>query len=102
MATGDGGCEAYTAIAWVVELSHERSDIAGEREFLFARRQHVQHRHARYCHPAQGHITCKRIASEAGRSRAWPRSAEYVGPHRQGEEPKPMMHGHEKSTPTAL
>src|SRR5262249_23720678 len=23
--------------------------------------------------------------------------AEYVGPHREGEEPKPMMHGHEKS-----
>src|SRR5205085_5037767 len=24
-------------------------------------------------------------------------SAEYDGPHREGEEPKPMMHGHEKS-----
>src|SRR6266498_2151929 len=23
--------------------------------------------------------------------------AEYGGPHREGEEPKPMMHGHEKS-----
>src|SRR5881227_2564457 len=29
VATGDGGCEAYTAIAWGVGLSHERSDIAG-------------------------------------------------------------------------
>ena len=29
MATGDGGREAYTAIAWGVGLSHERSDIAG-------------------------------------------------------------------------
>jgi hypothetical protein len=28
-ATGDSGCEAYTAIAWGVGLSHERSDIAG-------------------------------------------------------------------------
>jgi hypothetical protein len=39
-----------------------------------ARRQHVRHRYARCCHPAgvQGHITCKRIASEAGRSRVWP------------------------------
>src|SRR5947208_6885874 len=27
--TGDRGCEAYTAIAWGVGLSHERSDIAG-------------------------------------------------------------------------
>ena len=29
MATGDSGCEAYTAIAWGVGLSHERSDVAG-------------------------------------------------------------------------
>src|ERR1700681_1979217 len=30
---GDGGCEAYTAIAWGVGLSHERSDIAGAEGF---------------------------------------------------------------------
>jgi hypothetical protein len=29
VAAGDGGREAYTAIAWGVGLSHERSDIAG-------------------------------------------------------------------------
>ena len=29
VATGDSGCEAYTAIAWGVGLSHERSYIAG-------------------------------------------------------------------------
>src|SRR6185312_13618893 len=45
---------------------------------------------------------CKRIASEAGRSRVWPRCAECVGPHREGEEPKPMMHGHEKSDPVIV
>ena len=33
MATGDGGCEAYTAIAWGVGLSHERSDVAGAESF---------------------------------------------------------------------
>ena len=32
-ATGDGGCEAYTAIAWGVGLSHERSYIAGAEGF---------------------------------------------------------------------
>src|SRR5262249_35028324 len=32
-ATGDSGCEAYTAIAWGVGLSHERSDIAGAESF---------------------------------------------------------------------
>ena len=33
MVTGDGGCEAYTAIAWGVGLSHERSDVAGAEGF---------------------------------------------------------------------
>jgi hypothetical protein len=32
-ATGDSGCEAYTAIAWGVGLSHERSDVAGAEGF---------------------------------------------------------------------
>src|SRR5262249_59957020 len=33
VATGDSGCEAYTAIAWGVGLSHERSDVAGAESF---------------------------------------------------------------------
>jgi hypothetical protein len=33
VATGDGGREAYTALAWGVGLSHERSDIAGAEGF---------------------------------------------------------------------
>src|SRR5262249_33966618 len=33
VATGGSGCEAYTAIAWGVGLSHERSDIAGAEGF---------------------------------------------------------------------
>src|ERR1700745_3165376 len=33
VATGDGGCEAYTAIGWGVGLSHERLDIAGAESF---------------------------------------------------------------------
>ena len=33
MAAGDSGREAYTAIAWGVGLSHERSDIAGAEGF---------------------------------------------------------------------
>src|SRR6516164_6768101 len=32
-STGDGGCEAYTAIAWGVGLSHERSYVAGAEGF---------------------------------------------------------------------
>ena len=30
---GDGGCEAYTAIAWGVGLSHERLYVAGAEGF---------------------------------------------------------------------
>ena len=33
VTTGDSGCEAYTAIAWGVGLSHERSDVAGAESF---------------------------------------------------------------------
>jgi hypothetical protein len=33
VVTGDGGCEAYTATAQGVGLSHERSDIAGAESF---------------------------------------------------------------------
>ena len=74
MATGDSGCEAYTAIAWGVGLSHERSYIAGAESFYSLERQHVRHRYARCCRPTgvEGHITCKRIVSEPGRSRVWP------------------------------
>ena len=50
-------------------------------------------------HPAgvEEHITREKIASEPGRSRVWPSSIDAGGPHREGEEPKPMMHGHGKS-----
>jgi hypothetical protein len=33
VAPGDSGREAYTAIAWGLGLSHERSDIAGAESF---------------------------------------------------------------------
>src|SRR5947199_10702602 len=33
VATGDSGCEAYTAIAWGVGLSLVRSNIAGDERF---------------------------------------------------------------------
>ncbi len=100
MATGDSGCEAYTAIAWGVGLSHERSDIAGAEGF----------------HSLEGNMcgTVMRGADALPGSKATSRAKgshrnlgglgsgrqmlrERDGPHREGEEPKPMMHGHEKS-----
>jgi hypothetical protein len=100
VAAGDGGCEAYTAIAWGVGLSHERSDVAGAEGF----------------HSLEGHMcgTAMRGADALPGSKATSRAKgshrklgclasgrqelrERDGPHREGEEPKPMMHGHEKS-----
>ncbi len=100
VATGDSGCEAYTAIAWGVGLSHERSDIAGAEGF----------------HSLEGNMcgTATRGADALPGSKATSRAKgshrnlgglasgrqdlrERDGPHREGEEPKPMMHGHEKS-----
>jgi len=102
VATGDSGDEAYTAIAWGVGLSHERSDIAGAEGF----------------HSLEGNMcgTAMRGADALPGSKATSRAkgshrklgdlgsghrcrvgAEYDGPHREDEESKPMMHGHEKS-----
>jgi hypothetical protein len=93
VAVGDSGCEAYTAIAWGVGLSHERSDIAGAEGF----------------HSLEGNMcgTAMRGADALPGSKATSRakgshrnlgglvsdrrcrvlSAEYGGPHREGEEP---------------
>jgi hypothetical protein len=73
VATGDSGCEAYTAIAWGVGLSHERSDIAGAEGFhsLEGNMCGTAMRGADAL-PGSKAITCKGIASEPGRSRVWP------------------------------
>src|SRR6201993_2449864 len=103
VVTGDSGREAYTAIAWGVGLSHERSDIAGAEGF----------------HSLEGHMcgAVMRGAVALPGSKATSRAkgsrrdlgglasgrrcdvlrAKYGGPNGEGEEPKPMMHGHEKS-----
>src|SRR5262245_19837887 len=102
VVNGDVGCEAYTAIAWGVGLSHERSDIAGAEGF----------------HSLEGNMcgTVMRGADGLPGSKATSRAkgshrnlgdlvsgrrrrvlCVYGGPHREGEEPKPMMHGPEKS-----
>ena len=58
------------------------------RGFSFARRQHVRHRYARCCRPVgvEEHITCKRSASEAGRScvRPWARKGSRPASGRRG------------------
>jgi RNA-directed DNA polymerase len=39
---------------------------------------------------------------EPGRAGARPAAGNCTGPHREGEEPKPMMHGHEQSDPVIV
>jgi RNA-directed DNA polymerase len=80
-------------------LSPEIPLSLGAEVVLCSRTQHEQDRYARHCHPAgvEEHITRKRTASEPGRSRVWPSTDDAGGPHREGEEPKPMMHGRGKS-----
>ena len=91
VATGDGGCEAYTAIMWGVGLSHEML-VAGAEAFAIA----------------EGKIggTAMRGADALPGSKATSRAkgsyrnlgyllsgrrcrvcAKYGGPHREGEEP---------------
>src|SRR5260370_8131769 len=87
-------------MAWGVGLSHERSDVAGAEGF----------------HLLEGNMcgTAMRGADALPGSKATSRAKgshrnlgglvsgrqalrERDGPHREGEEPKPMMHGREKS-----
>src|SRR6202048_4767881 len=76
-----------------------KKELCGGRDARNRRRQHVRHRYTRCRRSAgvEGHITSERNASEPERSHVRPQAAEPTGPHREGEEPKPMMHGHEKS-----
>src|SRR5947208_4984792 len=71
----------------------------GSGDRLHGRTQQERYRYARCRSPAgvEEHITRRRIASEPGRSRVRPTADDAGGPHREGEEPKPMMHGRGKS-----
>src|SRR5215813_10284280 len=80
-------------------IEPRKEECCGGRDARNRRRQYVRHRYARCRRSAgvEGPITSERKASEPERSHVWPQAAEPTGPHREGEEPKPMMHGHEKS-----
>ena len=103
-SVGDGGHEAYTAIVRGELLSHER-DNATEAEAV---------------HPAEGNMcgTVMRGAVARSGSKTSSRTkgtcrnlgglvsdrtdARPSGPRREGEEPKPTMHGHENSDPAVV
>ena len=101
MTPGDSGCEAYTAIAWGVGLSHERSYVAGAEGFHSLEGNMcgtaVRMRGADALPGSKATSRAKgsyRNLGGLGSDRSGNAAA---GPHREGEEPKPMMHGREKS-----
>ena len=86
---GDSGHEAYTAIAWGVGLSHERSDIAGAESF--------HSREGNMCGTAMRGADALPGSKAASRAKGSHRKlgdlgsdrngAAVAGPHREGEEP---------------
>ena len=74
MAVGDGGCEAYAAMAsgWAIEL--RKPEDRGGRGGKQRRRRPVRRRHARRCRPAavEDPITRKQTTPEPGRSHVRP------------------------------
>jgi hypothetical protein len=92
VVTGDGGCEAYTAIAWGVGLSLERSDVAGAESFYS-----LEGNMCGTDMPGADALPGSKATSRAkgsyrnlgglGSGRGCRVGAEYGGPHREGEEP---------------
>ena len=93
VVTGDSGCEAYTAIAWGVGLSHERSYIAGAESFysLEGNMCGTVLQRMRGADALPGSKATSR-ANGSRRKLGDPASGrqtsrERDGPHREGEEP---------------
>src|SRR5216684_355598 len=99
VATGDSGCEAYTAIAWGVGLSHERSYIAGAKSFysLEGNMCGTAMRGADALPGSKATSRAKGSHRKLGDLGSDRNGIAAAGPHREGEEPQPMMNGPEKS-----
>src|SRR5436309_6152256 len=100
--TGDSGHEAYTAIAWGVGLSHERSDIAGAESFhsLEGNMCDTAMRGADALPGSKATSRAKGSHRNLGDRRTTRRNSSHVknaDAHRGCEKTKPMMHEHEKS-----
>ena len=99
MVAGDSGCEAYTAIAWGVGLSHERSDIAGA-ESLYSLEGNMCGTAMRGADALPGSKATSRAKGShrnLGGLISDPLALCLNGPRREGEEPTPAMYGGEKS-----
>ena len=90
VATGDSGCEAYTAIAWGVGLSHERLDIAGAESF-YSLEGNMCGTAMRGADALPGSKATSRAKGShrklGGLASGRQMLCERDGPHREGEEP---------------
>ena len=89
MVTGDGGDEAYTAIAWGVGLSHERSDVAGAESF-YSLEGNMCGTAMRGADALPGSEATSRVKGTHRKlgDLGFDRNGSAVaGPHREGEEP---------------
>jgi hypothetical protein len=86
VVTGDSGCEAYTAIAWGVGLSHERSYIAGAESFYS-----LEGNMCGTVMPGADALPGSKATSRAKGSHRklgdLGSDRNVAGPHREGEEP---------------
>jgi hypothetical protein len=89
VATGDSGDEAYTAIAWGVGLSHERSDIAGAESFysLEGNMCGTAMRGADALPGSKATSRAKGTHRKLGGLGSDRNGGAVAGPHREGEEP---------------
>ena len=101
---GDDHGEAYTVIVWGVGMSHEIPEFAGAEAVTMAEgnmcgadmRGAVALPGSKATSRTNG--TRRNLGDLASDRNAFGLS----GPRREGEEPKPMMHGHEKSDPEVV
>src|SRR6266478_2984608 len=89
VAPGDSGREAYTAIAWGVGLSHERSDIAGAESFhsLEGNMCGTVMRGADALPGSKATSCAKGSRRNLGGLGSDRNGAAVSGPHREGEDP---------------
>jgi hypothetical protein len=102
---GDDHREAYTTIMQGGLLSRERCKIAEAEAVDTAEGNMCGPAIARDCRSAvvEDPIMYKGNPSEPGRSHVWPEGIlRRSGPRREGDEPKPMMNGREKSDPAVV
>jgi len=86
VVTGDSGCEAYTAIAWGVGLSHERSYIAGAESF-YSLEGNMCGTVMRGADALPGSKATSRAKGSHRKLGDLGSDRNVAGPHREGEEP---------------